>query len=81
MISPLGQWTTCGIANMDQTPLPFTFSDEDTHADTGERSVCVHGSQSSLEKRQCTVQLTVFAYYEPSVKPLIILKRKGHALR
>ena len=23
---PLGQWTPCTIANMDQTPMPFTFS-------------------------------------------------------
>ena len=31
----LGQWTERNIANMDQTPLPFTFSDGDTYAHTG----------------------------------------------
>ena len=26
-ISPLGQWYAASVANMDQTPLPFTFAD------------------------------------------------------
>ncbi len=62
---------------MDQTPLPFTFTDGETYADTGERSVWVHGGQSGLDKRQCTVQLTTFADGEPGVKPLLIFKGKG----
>ncbi len=76
-VSSLGQWTTRNIANMDQTPLPFTFTDGETYADTGERSVWVHGGQSGLDKRQCTVQLTTFADGEPGVKPLLIFKGKG----
>ena len=33
--------------------------------------------QSGLDKRQCTVQLTVFADGEPRVKPLLIFKGLG----
>ena len=48
-VGPLGQWTPRSIANMDQTPLPFTFSDGPTYADTGERSVWVHGGACGLK--------------------------------
>ncbi len=44
-ISPLGQWTDRNIANMDQTPLPFTFCGGETYADTGEKSVWVRGGR------------------------------------
>ena len=43
---------------MDQTPLPFMFSDVPTYTDKGETSVWVMGGSSGLDKRQCTVQLT-----------------------
>ncbi len=40
-ISPLGQWYAASVANMDQTPLPFTFADGHTYADKGSKSVWV----------------------------------------
>ena len=64
---------------MDQTQLPFTFSDGSTYADTGERSVWVHGGASGLEKHQCTAQLTIFANGEPRVKPLLIFWGTGNS--
>ena len=67
---PLGRWTLRHIANVDQTPLPFTFTDGATYVDTGEKTVWVRGGSSGLDKRQCTVQLTLFADGEPRVKPL-----------
>ena len=76
-MGPLGQWTAHNIANMDQTPLPFSFSDGETYADTGQRSVWVQGGPSGLEKRQCAVQLTIFADGTPRVKPLLIFRGKG----
>ena len=76
-VGPLGQRTQRTIANMDQTPLPFTFSDGPMYADTGERSVWVHGGASGLEKRQCTAQVTIFADGEPRVKPLLIFRETG----
>ena len=48
-VGPLGQWTSRTIANMDQTPLPFTFSDGPTYVDTGEHSVWVRGGGLGLE--------------------------------
>ena len=62
---------------MDQTPLPFSFCDGETYTDTGEQSVWVRGSGSGLDKRQCTVQLTLFADGEQRVKPLLIFRGKG----
>lgn len=62
---------------MDQTPLLFTFASGETYSQTGEKTVWVRGG---LDKRQCTVQLTVFADGEPRMKPLLIFKGTG-ALR
>ena len=74
---PLGKWNPRTIANMDQTPLPFSFTQGSTYADRGEKSVWIRGGASGLDKRQCTVQLTLFADGEPRVKPLIIFRGKG----
>lgn len=62
---------------MDQTPLPFTFSDGPTYADTGECSVWVCGDASGLETYQCTAQHTIFADGKPRVKPLLIFQGTG----
>ena len=47
----LGQFQLCQVANMDQTPLPFCFTDGSTYADTGEQTIRVRGGQSGLDKR------------------------------
>ena len=65
------------IANMDQTPLQFCFSDGPTYAGCGDKTVWVRGGASGLEKRQCTVQLTIFADGKPRLKPLLIFRGKG----
>ncbi len=65
------------IANMDQTPLPFSFTSGPTYDTTNTSTVWVRGGASGLDKRQCTVQLTVFADGEPRVKPLLIFRGKG----
>ena len=59
---------------MDWTPLPFSFTNGGTYADTGDK---VRGGASGLEKRQCAAQITLFADGEPRVKPLLIFKGKG----
>ena len=62
---------------MDQTPLPFVLDDGKTYADKGSSEVwCVSGS-SGLDKRQCSVQLTIFADGVPRVRPLVIFRGKG----
>ena len=46
----VGKFTLCQIANIDQTPLPFTFTDGGTYADKGEKSVWVRGGASGMDK-------------------------------
>ena len=76
-VGPLGKWSEHQIANMDQTPLPFTFADGETYADKGDRSVWVRGGASGWDKRQATVQLTVFADGVARVRPLLIFRGLG----
>ena len=76
-LGPLGKWTLSTVANVDQTPLPFTFTKGSTYADTGDKTVWVRGGASGLDKRQCTAQLTVFADGEPRVKPLLVFRGTG----
>lgn len=76
-VGPVGQWNPRQVANMDQTPLPFSFCDGEIYADTGEQSVWVWGEGSGLDKHQCMIQLTLFADGEWRVKPLIIFRGKG----
>ena len=65
------------IANVDQTPLPFSFVDGPTYDTTNASTVWVRGAGSGLEKLQCTVQLTIFADGEARVKSLLIFKGTG----
>lgn len=65
------------ISNVDQTPLPFSFVDGPTYETTNVSTVWVRGGGSGLEKRQCTVQLTIFADGVPRVKPFLIFKGTG----
>ena len=68
------------IANMDQTPLPFSFTNGDTYADTGDKTVWIRGGALGMDKRQCTVQLTLFADREARVKLLVIFKGQGRRI-
>ena len=58
LVGPLGKFELRKIA---QAPHPFTFTDGTTYKDTGASTVWVRGGASGLDKRQCTVQLTIFA--------------------
>jgi hypothetical protein len=72
----LGQFELT-IANVDQTPLPFTLSKGERYNMRGATTVWHRGEGSGLEKHQCTVQLTIFADGESRVKPLLIFRGKG----
>ena len=72
-----GKFSFSTIANVDQTPLPFTFNKGQGYDETGAKTVWHCGAQSGLDKRQCTVQLTTFADGEPRIKPLHIFQGKG----
>ena len=71
-----GTYQLSDLANMDQTPLPFVMDDGKTYDKTGSSEVWVASGSSGLEKRQCTVQLTIFAD-GTTMMPLIIFRGKG----
>ena len=61
---------------MDQTSLPFVMGDNRTYEKTDVDEVWIASDQAGLEKRQCTVQLTIFA--EGTVlPPFLIFCDKG----
>lgn len=73
----LSQHELQDIVIMDQTPLPFTFNKGKGYDDKGTKTVWHCGAASGLEKRQCTVQLTILADGKTYVKPLVIFSSKG----
>lgn len=72
-----GKFELSDIANMDQTPLPFVLDDGKTYNDKGEKEIWCATAASGLDKRQCTVQLTIFADGKPRVRPTIIFRGQG----
>ena len=54
-LDTLGRLRLNCIANVDQTPLPFTFTNGSTYESKGASTVWVQGGSSGLDKRQCTV--------------------------
>lgn len=80
-IGPLGQFDYSTIANMDQTPLQFDFNTcGKTYDDTGAKTVWAKATGSGLDKRQCTVQLTIHADGIRRVKPLIVFRGTGQKI-
>ena len=73
-LGTLGRFRLNCIANVDQTPLPFTFSNGSTYESKGASTVW---RNSGLDKRQSTVQLTIFADGILRVKPLVIFRGTG----
>ena len=59
---------------MDQTLLPFVLEDNLTYNVKGADEVWSVTAQSGPDKRQCTIQLTVFADGNTRLHPLIIFK-------
>ena len=68
-----GNYTLRDLANMDQTPLPFVLDDNKTYDKKGADEVWIASGASGLEKRQCTVQLTIFA--DGSTLPPLLISR------
>jgi hypothetical protein len=72
----VGRFKLSEIANMDQSPLAFEFLKGKTYAKRGDRTVTLKGVRSGWDKRQCTIQLVVFADGVMRCKVLIMFK--GH---
>ena len=68
-----GKFQLKDIANMDQTPLPFVLDDNRTYDTVGAKKIWVRSGQSGLDKRQCTVQLTVFGDGVCRLRPTFFL--------
>lgn len=73
----VGRYRLRNVCNMDQTPLPFEFLSGQTYTTKGEKTVWVKGAVSGWDKRQATLQLTVFADGENHVCPLIFFRGQG----
>ena len=72
-----GNYALCDIANMDQTPLPFVLDDGMTYDSKGAKEVWFASGSSGLEKRQCSLQLTIFGDGISRVRPTIIFRGLG----
>ena len=64
---------------MDQTPLPFEFSDGKTYAKKGSKTVQVKEQRSGQNKRQATLQLTLHADGKPHTPPLLMFRGDASA--
>ena len=73
----LGVFRLCDIANIDQTPCAFDFLEGKTYNVQGQKTVWVKSTGSGLDKRQMTVQLTIFADGISRVKPLVVFRGNG----
>ena len=72
-----GTFSLADIANMDQTPLPFVMYDGKTYNQIGSKEIWCASGSSGLEKRQGTIQLTIFADGVSRVRPLVIFRGTG----
>jgi len=73
----VGRYRLQNICNMDQTPVPFEYLEGKTYNQIGEKTVWLQSSRSGWDKRQGTIQLTVFADGIPRVKPLLFFRGQG----
>ena len=75
-IQVVGRFKLSEIANMDQSPLPFEHLKGRTYEKKGNKTVRLKGGKSSWDKRQCTLQIAVFADGIMRCKPLLMFKGK-----
>jgi hypothetical protein len=74
MLLAVGRYLLSHILNMDQTPLPWEYLTGITYEFKGSKTVWVKSKTSGWDKRQATIQLTIFADGVARVKPLIIFR-------
>jgi len=74
----IGRHRLANICNMDETPLPFEYLEGQTYSKVGEKRIRAQSSSTSgWDKRQGTIQITVFADRVPRVKSLVFFRGKG----
>ena len=77
-----GRFAARNRYHMDQIPMPFVFSSKRTLHFKGATDVPIrHPDGSGLEKRQCTLQLTIRAEGPQNIRPMLIFRGAGHVGR
>jgi len=69
-----GCYLLSNILNMDQTLLPWEYLEGKTYEFKGSKIVWVRTRRSGCDKRQATIQLTIFANGIDRLMPLIIFR-------
>lgn len=72
----VGRFYLSEISNMDQSPLPWEVGKNRTYAKRGSKTVLLRTARSGWDKRQCTLQILVFADGVIRCKPLLIFRGK-----
>ena len=76
-VTKRGKYELAYIANMDQTGSSLITDDGKTYETTNSKDVWCKSGQSGLDKRQCTVQVSVFADGIPRIRLLLIFRGQG----
>ena len=76
--SKWGRWTPERRYNVDQVPCPFIIDQEITYEQQGSSIVWISQPGNGLDKRQCTLQLTICADDPQRVPPAVIFRGKGN---
>jgi hypothetical protein len=69
-----GFFHPCCIWNVDQIPMPFSLNPKRSYNTKGQPCWIAKVGKSGLDKRQCSVQLTLRAEGEQFVHPVIVFK-------
>ena len=72
-----GIFKASDLTNKDQRPLPFVLDKGRTYDQKGVNEVWTQSGQSGLDKRQATVQLTLFVGGIGRVRATVIFRGKG----
>ena len=76
-----GTFKLCDIVSMDQKALPFVLDDGRAYEAKGSEEVWFSSSKTGLDKRQSTIQLTVFADGISRDRPTIIFRDEGKHIK
>ena len=76
-----GTFAFCEIANMDQKLLLFVLDDGKTHNEKGPEEVWFISGKSGLDKKQSTIQLSVFVEGIPGVGAIIIFRGESKCVK
>lgn len=74
MTLPKSRFRLAMIINLDETPIPFQFTDDMTYSLRGEKTISTRSQRSGWDKRQATVMLTIDASGSLELVPLLVFR-------